>query len=73
MKVLIRSIEMKTTYQTGGKYTVDDPNLRVVEVVERRPDGTDSDQTLKFILPEIEVDHALIVGGVYELIFARRG
>lgn len=66
MKVLIKKIEMARDY-VEQKYG---------EVPDRRDiSGIVADEykrELAFRLPAVEVDGLIVVGGIYELIFARR-
>jgi hypothetical protein len=66
MKVSITSIKIATRRTDAG--WIEEPNLRNVEsrVLDEHK------ATAAFVLPAIEVDGLIVVGGTYELIFARR-
>lgn len=66
MKVEIRSIKMYSKWADGK--TTDYPNQR--EVATKVVDQYHTDAN--FVLPSIEVDGLIVVGGIYELIFSRR-
>jgi hypothetical protein len=67
MKVLIRSIKMSCEY-AASKYTYHPERREVTATIQDERDLKEA----VFNLPAIEVDGLIVVGGIYELIFARR-
>jgi hypothetical protein len=66
MKVLIKSITVASEYKNNAPTEIEDRRDIEAVVID------DYRNRAKFRLPAVEVDGIINVGGVYELIFARR-
>jgi len=66
VKVIIRSIRQASEYKDGVN-----TDLEGLRDVDTRVVGAFA-HDMKFRLPAVEVDGGVVVGGVYELVFARR-
>lgn len=66
MKVVIRSIEVATEFRENKYHDIEDRRDVKVKVLDQYG------QAATFRLPSVEVDGLIVVGGVYELMFARR-
>jgi len=66
MKVVIKSITVASEYKNNAYTEISDRRDIEAVVID------DYSHKAKFRLPAIEVDGLIVVGGTYELMFARR-